>query len=159
MFLRLINSFMVIIADTSCLITLDRSDELSILFKVFGEVTITPDIRNEFKSSLPDWIKEIDVQNKAYQKLLEKTLDKGESSAIALAQEIGNTLLILDEVKGRKVAHQLRLNFTGTLGVLLEAKKSGHIKSVRDIITKLKNHEFRISDDVEMVVLNMANEL
>lgn len=150
---------MVIIADTSCLITLERSDQLIILNRVFGEIFITPEIRNEFQMPLPEWVKEIPVKNKEYQKLLEKTLDKGESSAIALVQELENAFLVIDEVKGRKAAQKLGIKFTGTLGVLLEAKKRGHITSLQKMITKLKANNFRISETVEAQILRKANEL
>ncbi|WP_421879756.1 DUF3368 domain-containing protein [Marinoscillum sp.] len=150
---------MIIIADTSCLITLERSDALSVLHKVFGEIAITPEIRNEFQKPLPDWVKEIPVKNKEYQILLERTLDKGEASAIALVQELENAFLIIDEVKGRKVAQKLGIKFTGTLGVLLEAKKLGYITSLQKMISKLKANGFRISEIVEAQVLRKANEL
>ena len=97
--------------------------------------------------------------DKKYQKLLEETLDGGESSAIALVQELNNSLLIIDEVKGRKVAQKLQLDYTGTLGVLLEAKKQGHLNSLQKTLTKLKSKGFRVSKAIEKEVLKKANEL
>jgi len=46
----------VIIADTSCLILLDKIEELELLQKLYGTVFITPVISNEFGKSLPNWI-------------------------------------------------------------------------------------------------------
>jgi len=41
-----------IIADTSCLILFDNMCELQILKKVYGAITITPEVRRENKKEL-----------------------------------------------------------------------------------------------------------
>jgi len=53
---------------------------------------------------------------------LELQLDKGEASAIALALEIQDSTLILDDFKARKVAEKLGLKITGTLGLMILPK-------------------------------------
>lgn len=64
----------------------------------------------------------VEVKDKPKQLLLELQIDKGESSAIALALEIPESTLILDDFKARKIADKLGLTYTGTLGVILKAK-------------------------------------
>lgn len=54
--------------------------------------------------------------------MLQATLDPGEASAIALGSELQG-LLIVDDLKARKMASELQLDYTGTLGVLVEAKQ------------------------------------
>ena len=49
-------------------------------------------------------------------------MDAGEASAIALASELQPSLLIIDDLKGRKLAEQLHLTYTGTLGICLKAR-------------------------------------
>src|SRR5688572_2299961 len=88
-----------IIADTSCIILLSKIDELPILQKLFGEIIITGEIKREYGKKLPTWINVMDPKNKGYQILLQATLDKGEASAIALAMEFNDSLLILDDRK------------------------------------------------------------
>jgi predicted nucleic acid-binding protein len=94
----------VIIADTSCIILLDKIVELNLLSKLFGQIIITQEIADEFKKELPDWFVIVNPTNKTYQKILEASLDKGEASAIAFAIEQSNCLLIIDDYKGRKYA-------------------------------------------------------
>lgn len=90
-----------IIADTSCLVLLAKIDELSILQHLFGEIVITGEIKREYGKRLPSWITVMNPKNDAYQKLLQATIDKGEASAIALAIELSDSLLILDDRKAR----------------------------------------------------------
>jgi predicted nucleic acid-binding protein len=147
-----------IISDTSCLILLDKISALEILKTLFGEIIITPVIAEEFATKLPDWIKIKDVKNKNYQNILQASLDKGEASAIALAVELDECLLIIDDQKARIFAFGLGLKYTGTLGVLVDAKLSGHIASVKPYLTKIKQTNFRLTPDLEKRILNRAGE-
>src|SRR6186713_1357353 len=97
----------VIISDSSCLITLSNIGELHLLKKVYDQITITRNIAAEFGEELPEWIQIDAPKNSAYQKILEISLDEGEASAIALAVESEDPLLIIDEYQGRKYAKQL----------------------------------------------------
>jgi|SRR5215217_8798173 len=124
----------VIISDTSCLILLDKIGELHLLQKLFGTIYTTQAVADEFGTNFPGWIIIQDPQNKTNQRVLETALDKGEASAIALALEQQDCLLIIDELKGRRLARQLGLTLTGTLGVLAAAKRSGHIPLLKPVL-------------------------
>ncbi|MBX2961895.1 MAG: DUF3368 domain-containing protein [Cyclobacteriaceae bacterium] len=148
----------VIISDTSCLILLDKIGELDLLKKLFGEIIITNEIALEFKKDLPDWFIVKEPANKTYQKILEASLDKGEASAIAFAIEQEDCLLIIDDYKGRKYAEQLGIKITGTLGIIVSAKLSGQIKSVKPILNKIKKTDFRLTNELERRTLAKSNE-
>lgn len=90
--------------------------------------------------------------------LLELQIDKGESSAIALALENPGSLLIMDDYKARKIAEQLNIKFTGTLGVIIKAKKEGKIDSIKAIIVKLKQTNFYITEELEKEILRLSGE-
>jgi predicted nucleic acid-binding protein len=111
-----------VITDTSCLIAFTKTGALGLLRQLYAKIIVTEDICTEFGEPLPEWIEIRTVVNKKYQQLLELYLDKGESSAIALAMEIENALLIIDDLKARKEAKRLGFPVTGTLGVLYAAK-------------------------------------
>jgi predicted nucleic acid-binding protein len=148
-----------IISDTSCLILLDNIGELDLLLKLFGTIITTSVIKAEFGKSLPDWFEIKEPFDKNYQSLIETAIDKGEASAIALAVEYKDCLLIIDDLKGRKFAQQLGLQIIGTLGVIVDAKLSGIIPSIRPIIDKIKSTNFRISESLEKLLLVKAGEL
>ncbi len=148
----------MVIVDTSCLIILERINQLDILQKVFQQVTITDEIKAEYKRTLPSWIHTVPVKNEQYLSLLKRILDPGEASAIALAQEHSNSFLVLDDLAGRKAAAKLKLNHTGTLGVLLIAKEVGHIYSLKAALNELRTTGFRISPALYADVLKKAKE-
>lgn len=148
----------VVIADTSCLIILHKISEIDLLRKVYDQVFITPEVAEEFNHSLPVWIQVVQDFDKQYQALLELEIDKGEASSIALALKVGKVTLILDDLKGRKVAEKLGLVYTGTFGVIAKAKIEGVIDSVKPIIAKIRSTNFRISEKVIAETLKEAGE-
>jgi predicted nucleic acid-binding protein len=148
-----------IISDTSCLIILTNIGELDLLEKVYGEIITTQEVANEFGNPLPSWITIQSPTNLIIQQTLELQLDKGESSAIALALEIPNSTLILDDQKARKAAIKLGLTITGTLGVIIKSKLTGIIPKIQPILMKLQNTDFRLSNDLLAEALKQSDEL
>ena len=146
-----------IIADTSCLVLLEKIDKLDILRKLYGNITITPVIANEFGSELPNWMEVRKTEDQKYQHLLETNIDPGEASGIALAVEIGG-LLILDDKKARTLAQELKLDVTGTLGVLVGATRNNHISSFDQVLKRIKQTNFHLSEDLEQKLLTLVNE-
>lgn len=147
-----------IVSDTSCLILLEKIGELELLHKVFGDILITQDVADEYGSTLPDWISIQNPTDRKYQKILETSVDKGEASAIALAIELADCLLIIDDLKGRNLAETLGIKITGTFGLILEAKLSGKIDSVKAILEKIKQTDFHFSKEIEKKILDKASE-
>jgi len=149
----------VLISDTSALIILSKLDKLFLLQELFDDIIITSIVQREFGEELPNWIKIQNPLESSTSKLLNIQLDPGEASAIALALEKDNNpLLLIDERKGRKIAQQLNLRTMGTLGVLLLAKKAGHLLYVKPILEEMINLDFRISDDLIQSILKLAKE-
>lgn len=147
-----------IISDTSCFIILSNIGELNLLQKVYGQIITTIEIATEFGEQLPDWVSIHQVTDKYRQQLLEMQIDKGESSAIALALETPNCTIILDDYKARKIADQLGLHFTGTIGVIVKAKLNGVIPSIKPILSKIRTTDFRLSSELELLALKEAGE-
>jgi predicted nucleic acid-binding protein len=147
-----------IISDTSCLILLDKIGELEILNKLFGQIYTTPEVANEFGLPLPSWIEIKQPLEISYQSIIEATIDNGEASAIALAIEMDDCLLIIDDLKGRKYASQIGISIIGTIGVIVDAKLAGVIPSVKPLIAKIKATNFRITQQLEAIVLMKAGE-
>jgi len=138
----------IIISDTSCLIALSNIGMLHILKDLFEEVLITPEVNDEFGNQLPNWIIVSQAKNKLKQTEIENKLDKGEASSIALALEIPNSALIIDEVRGRNIAKNLNIEIIGTIGIIILAGKKGIVNDVISIVLKLVNNGFRLSNEI-----------
>jgi len=148
----------VIISDTSTLILFHKIDEFNLLQNVYGELITTPEVANEFGEQLPEWIKIQSVSDKKYQIFLETQIDCGEASAIALASEFEDVLLLLDDLKARKLATQLNFKITGALGIIHKAKQMQLIEKVKPLVSKLLLTDFRIADNIVDELLRLNNE-
>ncbi|MCU0335918.1 MAG: DUF3368 domain-containing protein [Chitinophagaceae bacterium] len=147
-----------IISDTSCFIILGKINELDLLKKLYGQIITTIDIAVEYGETLPEWVEIVEVKDKSKQKLLELQIDKGESSAIALALETPDSTIIIDDRKARKVADKLGLTYTGTIGIIIKAKLTGLVPSIKPIIDKIRKTNFHLSAEIESEALRQANE-
>jgi predicted nucleic acid-binding protein len=69
-----------------------------------------------------------------------------------------DSILMLDELKGRKVAEKLNLRYSGTFGLILRAKQIGLIETVKPILEKIKSTNFRFNDKLFEKVMEQAGE-
>ena len=145
----------VIISDTSCLIALTNTGDLDILHRVCQTVLITPEIAEEYGEDIPAWITVTPVRDHEKTRLIQKMLDPGESSAIALALETAEPLLILDDAQARSFAQELGLSITGTLGILIAAFRQGIIADIEPVVSRLKACDFRLPRDILSILSNL----
>lgn len=148
----------IVISDTSTLVLFHKIDEFDLLQKVYIELITTPEIAEEFGEKLPSWIKIQPVSDKKYQNFLETQVDYGEASAIALATEFEDVLLLLDDLKARKLATRLKFKITGTLGIIHKAKQMAIIDKVKPLIDKLLLTDFRVANNIIEEILKLNNE-
>jgi predicted nucleic acid-binding protein len=85
-------------------------------------------------------------------------LGAGELGVLALGQERRGSLLILDDGRARRCADVLGLRYTGTLGVLLKAKRSGVVPAVRPLVSRLEALGFRLHPMTRQHFLALAEE-
>ena len=85
-------------------------------------------------------------------------LHAGEVEVMILAQEQKADLIILDDNTAKKTAKFIGLPVTGTLGLLLRAKREGYIKKVTPFMDDLCNDGFFIQDSVRQMVIEQAGE-
>jgi len=148
----------IIISDTSCFIILTNIGHLDLLQQVYGNVITTPEVATEYSLKLPDWVHIVSPANINMQNMLAQYIDMGEASAIALGIEIEGCTIILDDYSARKMAEKLNLAITGTIGVIIKAKKDGIITSIKPFIERLKATNFRLSPSLYDEALKEAGE-
>jgi hypothetical protein len=137
-----------VIVDTSVLIALDKINLLEVLCKIYGEIILPEGLALEFGNIDLNCYKSVKVDNPLINVLTnDLNLGRGESEVIALAYESKNRALI-DDLRARKIALQLGIVFSGSIGVLLRAEKSGFIDSAYKKALELSNKGFYISDGI-----------
>jgi predicted nucleic acid-binding protein len=157
-----------VIANTSPLQYLFQLGLLQLLPDFYAEVSVPAGVVQEVHSgitrgvALPDldslpWLRICEARNAALLPLA-VSLGAGEREVLALAVERVDPLVILDDALARRFAVRLRLRLTGTLGLLLKAKETGRIESVRPYLDRLEDLSFRLDGATRRSVLTLANE-
>jgi predicted nucleic acid-binding protein len=86
-------------------------------------------------------------------------LGRGETEVLLLALETSaEVILILDDRSARETAEQHGLKFTGTLGILLDAKHAGLIPAVTPYLDHLDSLGFHLARYTREAVLKLAGE-
>ena len=86
-------------------------------------------------------------------------LGRGEAAVLALALESRDAVVILDDGIGRRAAELLGVRLTGTLGLLLDARKKGLISKISPALDELDRLRFRVSPATRAAVLKLAGEM
>ena len=85
-------------------------------------------------------------------------LGPGETEVLMLTLEMREAVAVLDDALAREMADTLDLHFTGTLGLLLDAKKAGLIPALRPLLEELHSLRFRLAPHTYSAVLRLAGE-
>lgn len=163
---------MYIVSNTTPIIALLKINKIELLEALFNKIIIPEAVYNEVvcKNSEQDEIKQFikckfikkkTVKNELAVKLMRNQvgLDAGESEAIVLADENKESILIMDELKGRRVALEMGLKVTGTLGILLKAKQKGLVKSLKPLLDEMIEKNIRIGSNLYKDILKEAEEM
>jgi predicted nucleic acid-binding protein len=86
------------------------------------------------------------------------TLDSGEAAVIQLALDRNLQVVAIDETAGRRIARLNGLSVTGSIGILLRAKREGYQFSMQEAIGRMKEHGIWLSDCVIAFALSQAGE-
>jgi predicted nucleic acid-binding protein len=85
-------------------------------------------------------------------------LGPGETQVLAPALESSEPLTLFDDALARRVAASLGIAVEGTLGLLLDAKRTGLLASVRPLLDRLQSLGFRLDSGTRYAVLRLAGE-
>lgn len=165
---------MIVVSDTTPLITLMKISKLDLLRDLFGEVFIPDAVFKEVtgNSSFQNeadqirqsaYIKVVSVQDRERIKLIQRVtgLDLGETEAIVYADESKADILLIDEQKGRQVAHNMNLPMSGSMGIIAEAFNKGLItvEESENIVETLRLSNIRISEKLLQSFLKIVHEM
>ena len=149
----------IVISDTSCLIVLSKIRELdlcvnaTLVFLSHRKWNRNSEIL--YRNGFSFW----NLPAPLGHKVANLNIDLGEKAAIALALDVPGSLLILDDEKARHAAERFHLTITGTLGILVKAKKAGLLQSIKPLIDKIMETDFRLSSTIVQQALAEAGEV
>lgn len=164
---------MIIVSDTTPLISLMKADSLELLKDLFHEVLIPKAVYAELTTNPAfqeeaeqiknsEFIKVVSVKEPRIVELLQRTtgLDLGESEAIAYADQEKADALLMDEAKGRQVANSLGIHIMGTIGIFLFAYEEKLISAaeVEIAFEKLRQANRHIGEELMNYALGIINQ-
>jgi hypothetical protein len=77
---------------------------------------------------------------------------------LSLALEHPGSWVVLDDKLARQAALHLNLPLLGTAGILLRAKRVGHLHTVRPVLNQLSALGFRLTPETARNSLDLAGE-
>lgn len=157
-----------VVSNSTPIIALANVGRQNLLKDVYGEIVIPEAVRCEvlakrdaaarFLLSCPTWVRTEAAPEPDEMSLMRARLHAGEVETIMLAKSTDADLVILDDNAAKKVAKHLGLSVTGTLGLLVRAKREGHLNDVSRVLDELECLGFYMSERVKRVVLMRAGE-
>lgn len=164
---------MIVVSDTTPLITLIKASLLDVLYALYKEIQIPDAVYAELSASSDyheeaeiikssQFIKVVSVVNyQSVRNLQEATgLDLGESEAIIYAEESNADTLLMDETAGRKIAKSMGIHIMGSIGIIIAAYDEGIINA-EDVwisVEKIRNSNRWISKDLLQYVLEYVKK-
>lgn len=163
---------MIVVADTTPLISLLKINHFDILETLYGMVHIPKAVYDELTANA-NFVEEVKiVENSSFLQihtdisaervnLLRRAtgLDLGESEAIILADASETKTLLMDESRGRSVAEQMGIPVTGVIGILAAAYKKDILNSeeVKNSVQIMKQSNRFISERLYKILLDLVN--
>ena len=158
------------VADTGPLIALAKIDQLGLLPLLFGTVLIPSVVEQELFAKRSIESRRLEAVLGKHLQIVETpepapevqaatwNLDRGEAGAVALAYSL-RLLLIVDDALARKAAERLHVQFVGSVGILLDAKRQKHIPSVLPLLLEMRRQGYWLADDLIELAAVLAGEI
>jgi predicted nucleic acid-binding protein len=157
-----------IICNTSPLQYLHQIGRLDLLPRLVSRIVVPTAVAAELAEGrrlgldlpLPEALSWADLRKPRSEEVLRLAADlgSGETAVLALALESTDAVVILDDALARRHAEVLGLRLTGTLGVLLDAKRAGLVPEVAPLLNDLQALGFRLSRKTRDAVVRLAGE-
>ncbi len=156
-----------VVSNTTPLQYLHQAGVLDVLPRLYGCIVVPSAVADELRvgreagvdvpdlSSL-DWIEIRSVEPSPLP--LARVIHRDEAEVLALTGTTPGSLMILDDLAARRHAKLLGLKFTGTLGVLIRAKREGLIPMVAPVLDKMEECGFRLAGSTRTEILDLAQE-
>jgi predicted nucleic acid-binding protein len=126
----------IVVADSSSLITLARARQLDLLREFYSEIAVPPEVYDE-----------VTVAGAG--------LGSGERGALCLASALGADMVLIDEGRARRAARGVGLAVAGSIAILERGAKLGKIADLRSVYLNLLDQGIRF--DRRLLERSLAN--
>jgi len=162
------NSKRIVINTGPLLALIAGMENLDILDSLYEQVVVPFEVCEEILSGgsasfgirefiAADFLVKINHPTKIYPHL-QNSLDSGESSVIQTALDNKIQTVCIDETVGRRVARLNGLKLTGSLGIMIRAKREGYPLILRDAVERMRTQGIWLSDRLVSFALQQAGE-
>ncbi len=161
---------MIAIGTASPIGALIQIGQLPLVGKLFGAALIPPAVAEELDDGseiVGDWraapgaaaLTAHSAENEVLVRELSGQLYRGDAAAIAVGAETADAVLLIDEAEGRRAARRIGVRVMGTVGVLVVAKRFGHLPKLAPILAELQRKAHQcIGGDIVRRALELAGE-
>jgi len=150
------------VSNAGPLIHLSWIDRLDLLDELFEEVVVPDGVADEILRTGTDvvggdairaalaagWLPVRAVTDKAEVAALTANLGQGEAETLVLMAQENGDLLLVDDRRARDEAERRGVPFTGTIGLLREARERGLIEAAHPLVLRLRRMGFWVSGDL-----------
>jgi len=157
-----------VVLNASPLICLSKSELSELLPALFEDILVPDNVKKEVtaKSAVDFGINT--VLSRKWLKTIKNItinptvaawdLGEGENAVLSYVYKNPDCWAIIDDLQARRCAESLGCNFTGTVGIIVLAKRKGIIKSVRENLSKLQASGLWLSDTFINDLCRLAGE-
>ena len=160
---------MIVVVDSSALITLARIGRLELLHRTTGVIHIPEAVFVEVvekgagrpgsrEVAQADWVLRQTVRDVASVDRLRARLGRGESEAIVLAKELEADILVIDDAAARHVAETGEQRVVGLPGWLLYLKQRGVVTAIKPVLDEMIASGFYFDEERYQSILRSAGE-
>jgi predicted nucleic acid-binding protein len=158
-----------LVINTTPLLSLIASHgNLDLLARLYRQVVVPKEVADEIKAGGASGFGVVEFARAGFldvrtglatiPALLSAQLDLGEAAVLQTALVEGFDTVCIDETVGRRIARLSGLKVTGSIGILLRAKREGHPVSIGKSIAQMRVHGIWISREIEASALRLAGE-
>lgn len=157
---------MKLVLNASPLIFLVKIDLIKYLPELFERIVVPEAVLNEIsqhKDEVSEWMKRNKKRLKVKVSHIPSfisawDLGRGETEVITYAYYNRDFIVALDDKAARNCAMSLHIDVTGTIGLILKARKLNLIHDAKDYLEKIQNSGFRVSNElIEYVLIQSKN--
>lgn len=157
------------VSNASPVILLAKVDQVNLLPRLADVLVIPNAVAEEIRGGPADdpakrWLQDagqafIRSSERVPSEVAAWDLGRGEAAVLSWAHARKGWTAVLDDGAARRAARAFGLPATGTLGVVLAAKKAGKVNQVRPVLEALVQAGLRVSDSLLERALRYAGEL